>query len=168
MNELLFRDNLKKMFTELDNGNVIIATVDPESGPSGMTIAWGFFGIMWNEYTFIAAIRPSRYTYRGIKSSGRFTVNFLGSEYKEALAYFGSVSGYDENKFEKGYLEIDENNTDFSASFIESNIVLECEVTTANQIEPFVLKDEYTEKNYRKDNGFHTMIYGKIVNMKVK
>jgi len=168
MEKKLFLKNIEEMFESLEKGRAILATVDDETGPTGMTIAWGFFGNMWNEYTFICAVRPNRYTYRGIKTTGKFTVNFFDENHSQALAYFGTVSGYDENKFEKGYITAEKENDGFTAAIKEARMVIECEVVTANQIEPFILKNEYTQQHYKNDNGFHTMIYGKVINIAVR
>ncbi|PLV59518.1 hypothetical protein AS005_05940 [Thermotoga sp. KOL6] len=125
-----------------------------------MTIGWGFFGIMWNEEYFISAVRPQRFTWRLVKETKRFTLNFLDNRYQEALDYFGSVSGYHEDKFKKGLLHLDEIDG-FTAPIREAHTVIECSVTFANNVEPFVLPQELIDKFYG-DHGFHTLFFGKV------
>ena len=47
--------------------NLLVAS-DKEGKPNAMTISWGFVGEMWHKPVFIAAVRPSRYTYELWKS----------------------------------------------------------------------------------------------------
>lgn len=89
----------------------------------------------------------------------RFTLNFLSEEYREALNYFGRVSGYQENKFEKGLLHLDELEG-FTAPIKEAHTLIECSVTFASNVEPFVLPVEIIDKFY-KDHGFHTLFLGR-------
>lgn len=138
----------------------MILTSRAKDRVNGMTIGWGFFGIMWEEEYFITAVRPQRFTWRLIKESKRFTLNFLSEEHREALNYFGRVSGYQEDKFEKGLLHLDELEG-FSAPIKEAHTLIECSVTFANNVEPFVLPQEIIDRFY-KDHGFHTLFFGKI------
>lgn len=155
----LFND-LQKLMEELKKGNVILATKGKNERANGMTIGWGFFGIMWSESYFIAAVRPNRFTWRLLHDSKRFTLNFLDDEYRSALDYFGTASGYEEDKFKKGLLTL-ETLEGFTAPIKEAHTLVECKVTHASNIEPFVLPMEYID-NFYGDNAFHTMFFGKI------
>lgn len=137
----------------------MILTSRAKDRVNGMTIGWGFFGIMWEEEYFITAVRPQRFTWRLIKESKRFTLNFLSEEHREALNYFGRVSGYQEDKFEKVLLHLDELEG-FSAPIKEAHTLIECSVTFANNVEPFVLPQEIIDRFY-KDHGFHTLFLGR-------
>ncbi|AAD35649.1 flavin reductase family protein [Thermotoga maritima] len=147
------------LLEDLREGRVIL-TSKAGNRVNGMTIGWGFFGIIWEEEYFISAVRPQRFTWRLVKESKRFTLNFLSEEYREALNYFGRVSGYQENKFEKGLLHLDELEG-FTAPIKEAHTLIECSVTFASNVEPFVLPVEIIDKFY-KDHGFHTLFFGKI------
>ncbi|AJG40240.1 MULTISPECIES: flavin reductase family protein [Thermotoga] len=149
----------ERLLEDLRKGRVIL-TSRAKDRVNGMTIGWGFFGIMWEEEYFITAVRPQRFTWRLIKESKRFTLNFLSEEHREALNYFGRVSGYQEDKFEKVLLHLDELEG-FSAPIKEAHTLIECSVTFANNVEPFVLPQEIIDRFY-KDHGFHTLFFGKI------
>src|SRR6056297_2057695 len=163
----LYHSNIETMYRKLVDGLVLLSANENDTGPTGMTIAWGFFGNMWNEPFFIAASRPHRFTLRAIQDSQAFSVNFFDCGYKEALNYFGRVSGYEEKKFEKGYLHCS-NPTEEFAPIDEAVIVLNCKLVTNNQIEPFNLMRSYTEKHYKSDNGFHAMLYGRVDEMQLR
>ncbi|WP_101513321.1 flavin reductase family protein [Thermotoga sp. SG1] len=149
----------ERLLEDLRKGRVIL-TSKMKDRVNGMTIGWGFFGIMWEEEYFITAVRPQRFTWRLIKESRRFTLNFLSEEHREALNYFGRVSGYQEEKFKKGLLHLDELEG-FTAPIKEAHTLIECSVTFANNVEPFVLPQGIIDRFY-KDHGFHTLFFGKI------
>jgi len=152
------------MMTKLMDGQVILTATDDERGATGMTVAWGFFGNMWNEPFFIAAVRPYRYTLKAIHSADAFSVNFFDDGHQEALNYFGSVSGYEEDKFAKGLLCYAKTKDKF-VLINEARIVLNCRIITNNQIEAFNLESDYIRKHYQQDNGYHVMLYGRIDEM---
>ncbi|MCK5848801.1 MAG: flavin reductase [Caldisericia bacterium] len=148
-------------------GKVILSSKVNNNRFAGMTIAWGFFGNMWNDIYFIAAVRPSRHTFLAIRKSMFFTVNFLDQSYKKELRYFGTVSGYSEDKFAADALHIDSRLLDsFIAPIEEARTLINCEVVTANQINPFTSRMlPEIEKYYPEHNDHHTMIYGKITSI---
>jgi flavin reductase (DIM6/NTAB) family NADH-FMN oxidoreductase RutF len=51
-----------------------------------MTIAWGYFGIMWNKPVFGAVVRPNRYTYEFMEKNSTFTVSFFPPEFRRNLS----------------------------------------------------------------------------------
>ncbi|MFP4460776.1 MAG: flavin reductase family protein [Thermotogota bacterium] len=167
MDKGVFLSKVEYMMKKLIDGQVILTAVDEKRDATGMTIAWGFFGNMWNEPFFIAAVRPYRYTLNAIHDSGMFSVNFFDAGYQEALNYFGSVSGYDENKFNKGLIQYSKTKDCF-AIINEARIVLNCRIITTNQIEAFNLNNTYIRKHYQQDNGYHVMIYGRIDEMIIR
>src|SRR6056297_2308065 len=155
------------MMKKLIEGQFILTATDENREATGMTIAWGFFGNMWNEPFFIAAVRPYRYTLNAIRDSGGFSVNFFDDGHQDALNYFGSVSGYDEDKFKKGLVRYSKTKDQF-AIINEARIVLNCRIVTTNQIEAFNLDSKYIHKHYQQDNGYHVMIYGRIDEMIIR
>lgn len=161
MDKQIFLSKIEYMMKKLFEGQVVLTATDKSREATGMTIAWGFFGNMWNEPFFIAAVRPYRYTLDAIRDSGGFSVNFFDDGHQEALNYFGSVSGYDEDKFKKGLIHYSKTKDQF-AIINEARIVLNCSIITNNQIEPFNLEKEYVQRHYKQDNGYHVMIYGRI------
>jgi len=160
-----FYSEAGRLLKKLSDGEVVVVAKGKEGKVNGMTIAWGFIGNMWNQPFFISAVRPQRFTWNLIKESGFFTVNFLPKGLQNALSYFGSVSGYNEDKFENHILNFETDSSGAFCRILEAETILDCAVVTANQIEPFALPADYRDKNYRQDNGYHTMIYGKIVNL---
>lgn len=167
MDKGIFLSKIEYMMKKLIDGQVILTAIDEDKGATGMTVAWGFFGNMWNEPFFIAAVRPYRYTIHAIHEAGTFSVNFFDDGHQDALNYFGSVSGYDEDKFAKGFIHYSVTK-DRYAVIDEAKIVLNCRIITTNQIEAFHLDSAYIRKHYQQDNGYHAMIYGRIDEMMIR
>ena len=86
----LFFEESSNMMKNLVLGRVLLTSKVTSNRFAGMTIAWGFFGNMWNDIYFIAAVRPSRHTFLAINESKFFTVNFFDQRYKKELRYFGT------------------------------------------------------------------------------
>jgi flavin reductase (DIM6/NTAB) family NADH-FMN oxidoreductase RutF len=157
----LYYSKLGYMHERLVSGKVLLSANDVERDTSGMTIAWGFFGNMWNQPFFITAVRPYRYTLNALKLSEKFSVNFFTDDFKDELTYFGTVSGYNENKFKTERLHATDKNGGY-APVDEASVILNCSIVANNQIEAYNLDHEYIEKFYSKDNGYHIMLYGRI------
>ena len=162
MQHLPISKAVEELYLSLSKGNVILTTRDASGKANGMTVAWGFFGCLWNEPYFLATVRPYRFTWKGIRDSRRFTVNVLSDTYAEALKYFGTVSGRSEDKFAKGLLQLDETLNDYCAPIREAHLILDCAVVTANNLQPFFIPEEAIQKFYQNDNGYHTIFYGRI------
>ena len=66
-----------------------------------MTVSWGGLGVIWGKNVTYIFVRESRYTKEFIDNGEFFSLSFLDKEYKEDLAYCGSTSGRDEDKWAK-------------------------------------------------------------------
>lgn len=67
--------------------------------PDIMTASWGGFGTVWGRPVCFCFIRPQRFTYGQIENSERFSLSFMPVQYFDALAYCGTHSGADTDKF---------------------------------------------------------------------
>lgn len=167
MNKKQIIRNLSHMMEMLILGQVVLTSKTKENHFAGMTIAWGFFGNMWNDLYFTAAVRPSRFTFEAIKQSGLFCVNFFDTQYKDELRYFGTVSGYQEDKFSSDAFHIDSHLcSHLEAPIEEAAIIIQCEVVDAHQINPLLMRQNAEIiKHYPNHTDYHSMIYGKITEM---
>ena len=65
-----------------------------------MTIGWGTLGTEWGVPVFVAYVRESRFTRQLLDENPEFTVNIpLGEVDKSILAFCGTKSGRDVDKF---------------------------------------------------------------------
>lgn len=74
------------------------ATADGAHFVNAMTASWGGLGILWNRPVAFLFVRPQRYTYTLAEQAERFSLAFLGEEYRAALRLCGTVSGRNTDK----------------------------------------------------------------------
>ena len=78
-----------------------LVTAGTKEKANPMTISWGGVGVIWGKNAAYIFIRDSRYTKELLDKNDFFSISFLPSQYREALAYCGSFSGRGNDKFEK-------------------------------------------------------------------
>lgn len=128
---------------------------------NGMTISWGGLGVLWNKYVAMVFVRDSRYTKEFLDGSDTFSVNFFGGREKNALKYFGAVSGRTEDKFEATGFHI---NRHKGIGFVdECSFALVCRKIAATKIEKDAFADGEIWEEYYKDGDYHTMYVGEVV-----
>ena len=111
----------------------LISAYDQNNKANAMTVAW-IANICHTPPSVVVAIRPSRYTYELIEQKGYFVVNIPGVDNVWATDYFGSVSGRDEDKFEKSGLTTISGKKADAPLINEFPINLECKVTSKQNI----------------------------------
>ena len=160
------------MFQELDpkelKGNVFslfddrwtLITAGTRDRCNTMTASWGGLGVLWNKNVATIYVRPQRYTFEFLENTGSFTLSFFGEQWRKALAYCGSASGRDEDKFAHCGFHVAMAGEE--ASYIqEADLVLVCRKLYWNDLDPCGL-DCYPEKDY------HRMYIGEITKVLVK
>ena len=160
------RDLFLNPITTLSEEWPLITAGTKESGFNTMTISWGHIGSIWGRPTFIAYVRPQRYTLEFMNSNDVFTVSVLPSNYKEALTYLGKVSGRNEDKVSKaGVTPVFDKDTTY---FEEAKLVfICCKLYQAPILEEgFVDKDLMQQIYPQKD--YHTMFVGEILSILVR
>lgn len=128
-----------------------------------MTIGWGSISVVWNKPIFMVAVRYSRHTYNIIEKAKEFTVSIpLAKDLKKELAYCGTKSGRDVNKFEECNLTLLEGQKISTPVIEECELHYECKVVYQQAMEPATL-DEGIKKRFYLDNDYHVLYFGEIV-----
>ena len=86
------------VFDRIKNGWMLI-TAEHNGRANTMTASWGTLGVLWGRPVISLYVRPQRFTYSLLKESKRFSVSFLGEEYRNAMRICGSLSGRQIDKF---------------------------------------------------------------------
>ena len=126
-----------------------------------MTVSWGGVGVIWNKNVVYIFVRDSRYTKEFIDQGEFFSLAFLDDTYKSTLSYCGAHSGRTEDKFAKAGLT-----PAFRHSIPypdEANFVLLCRKMAAVPMPAETFTDKSIAKDFYKDNDFHTMYVGEII-----
>jgi len=161
MKEINYLDALRLTNEQLAGSGVFL-TVDGET-PNTMTIGWASIGYMWRRPVFTVLVRPQRHTFEMIKKAGEFTVSVpTKNPLKKELAFAGTQSGRDVNKFEGHGL------TAVPAQAVKAPIVgecglhFECRKLLTQDMTPDRMDAELVNGIYAPKD-FHTMFFGEII-----
>lgn len=128
-----------------------------------MTISWGNIGFEWNKPIFTVLVRKSRYTYELIENSNEFTVSIpLNNNLKKELAFYGSKSGRDLNKYEQCPVSLEAGKTIKAPIIGDCELHYECKIVYKQEMDPSLLSEEIKNNSY-KNGDYHTIYYGEIV-----
>jgi flavin reductase (DIM6/NTAB) family NADH-FMN oxidoreductase RutF len=130
----------------------MIISADDGEVQNGMTASWGEVGVLFNKPVCTCYIRPQRYTYKVVENTDKLTFAFFDESYRKTLAYFGSKSGYDEDKIavskltpirDDGYIWYD-----------EARLVIKAKKIYADDIKEECFIDKSKLDTY-KNNDYH-------------
>ena len=126
-----------------------------------MTIGWGMVGVVWTGPVFTVAVRTSRHTFRLIERAPDFTVSVpLDDSYQSALAYCGTHSGKDVDKFRETGL------TPRPGVCVQSPVVgipglhFECRTLLRTPMDPTLMHPDLAE--FYPQHDYHTLYYGRV------
>ena len=161
MREINYLDALRTTHEHLANGGVFLNVGGKI--PNTMTIGWASLGYIWNRPVLTVLVRPQRHTYSMLMNAGEFTVSVpTKNSLRQELAFAGTKSGRDVNKFEGHGL------TAMPAQLVNAPIVGECglhfecrtlltQPMTPDNMEPSLVSASYAQ------GDFHYMFFGEIL-----
>jgi flavin reductase (DIM6/NTAB) family NADH-FMN oxidoreductase RutF len=125
----------------------VIGSYDKEGKSNVMTSAW--VGICCSKPACVAtSLRKATYTFGNIMERKAFTVNIPSESFAEEVAYFGSVSGRDVDKFSTTGLTPVKSDLVDAPYIKEFPLVIECKLLQTIEL------------------GSHTMFIGEIMDVK--
>jgi flavin reductase (DIM6/NTAB) family NADH-FMN oxidoreductase RutF len=137
-------------------------TVKAEGKLNTMTIGWATVGVVWSKPIMMAAVRDSRYTFEIIEKAEDFTVSVPREKMREALAFCGTKSGREYDKFKECNLEAAAAQKTHSPIIQIPGIHFECKIVYKSAMNPALLDEGYKKQLYPK-NDYHTLYFGEIV-----
>lgn len=133
---------------------------------NAMTASWGGVGIMWNKPVAYIAIRQTRYTKEFVDAGDKLSLNFFGENFRKELAYFGKVSGRDEDKIAKTDMKVSAN--DGAPIFEDAQTVLVCRKLFAQRYDENSFIDKSLLENFYGKDSMHTLYIVEIEKILVK
>ncbi|SET68964.1 NADH-FMN oxidoreductase RutF, flavin reductase (DIM6/NTAB) family [Natronincola peptidivorans] len=153
----------------LKEGRVLLVAEGKDGKPNPMTIAWGSIMFAWNKPIFVAMVRGSRHTYKLIEESDSFTVNFFTAKYKKEMAFCGTKSGRDYDKFKETGLTPTSAKTVATPVIKEAFINVECKIVSKEKMDQQFLEKSIMDQYYSLDDtpgkDLHFFYFGEIVEM---
>ena len=137
------------------------------SQTNSMTASWGCFGVLWGKNVAVCFVRPQRYTYEITERAERLSLAFFDPCQRQTLAYMGSHSGRDEDKYLATGLHmlLDENGTPFPA---EARMVLLCRRIYAGRLQKENFLDPSIISAYYPADDYHQMYVCEIESLLCK
>ena len=157
------QDNVVKL---IGSDWMLITAGDAEK-QNTMTASWGGLGYVWNYPVAYVVIRPQRYTYEFTEREERMTLSFFTEEWRKALAYCGSHSGRDGDKFAEAGISVSFTESGTPA-IAEARLVMECKKIYVDMLkEENFLDKEIIEKWYPASD-YHRVYMLKIEHVYIK
>ncbi len=125
-----------------------------------MTIGWATIGFAWRKPIMMVMVRNSRHTFSLIEKAADFTVSVPTGDMKKAIAFCGTKSGRDFDKFKECGLKTAISRKVVSPIIDTPGIHFECRIVYTNPIDPGKLSREYAPLYPEKD--YHTLYFGEI------
>jgi len=144
-------------FIRLIASDWMLVTAGKREKYNTMTASWGGAGNLWNRPVVFVFVRPERYTYGFMESSGGFTLSFFGEKYRDVLKFCGTKSGRDFDKVAETGLTPWFTELGYPA-FTEARMVMECRKLYADQLtrEAFT-EHKLLQTHYGTKDGLHKL-----------
>ncbi|MDP4144645.1 MAG: flavin reductase family protein [Bacillota bacterium] len=157
-----FIENMELGMEHLHKKGAFLTTKSGEI-TNTMTISWGNIGFEWSRPVFTAMVRKSRYTHEIIEKSNEFTVSIpLNEDAKKALAFCGTKSGREFDKFKECNLNLEDGKILSTPIIGNCELHYECKVVFKQEMDPALIDEEIKNSSYG-DNNYHTIYFGEIV-----
>lgn len=127
---------------------VMVSVADEAGRPNIITVAWAGT-VCTNPPMVSISVRPSRYSYDIIASTGEFVINLTNEKLANACDYCGVVSGRDVDKFKKTGL------TPLAVEHVRAPGIAESPVNIACRVKE------------QMDLGSHTMFVAEVLGVTV-
>ncbi len=161
MSDILYNKDLDIVLDQIKKGAFL--TVKSGDDVNTMTIGWATFGIIWNKPILMVMVRKSRHTFDIIEKGDSFTVSVpVNLNLKKALAYCGTYSGRDVDKFKEMSLTLKKAKSVESPIIKECNYQYECKILFSQGMDENNLDLEIKKRNYPIDD-YHTLYFGEII-----
>jgi len=137
-------------------------TVKSENGLNTMAIGWATFGVVWEKPIMMVAVRSTRHTFGIIERASDFTVTVPKGGMDGEIAFCGSKSGRDVDKFKTCNLKITGSRHVASPIIETQGRHYECKIVYKSAINPMHLDKDCDASLYAKKD-YHTLYFGEIL-----
>jgi flavin reductase (DIM6/NTAB) family NADH-FMN oxidoreductase RutF len=160
MKDVDYKHVAEDSITKIGEGAFL--TVKSGNALNTMTIGWATFGVVWRKPMMMVAVRSSRHTFGIIEAAKDFTVTIPSGDMRKEIAYCGSKSGHDVDKFKMYNLETVDSRQVASPIIKTAGRHYECKIIYKSAMDPAHLDKDYDSALYPK-NDYHTLYFGEIL-----
>jgi flavin reductase (DIM6/NTAB) family NADH-FMN oxidoreductase RutF len=137
-------------------------TVKSGNALNTMTIGWATCGFIWQKPIMMVAVRSTRHTFGIIEKAEDFTVTVPAGGMSKELAFCGSESGRDVDKFKMCNLETVSGHKVVSPIIKTPGYHYECKIVYKSAMNPAFLDKNYDTSLYPQKD-YHTLYFGEIL-----
>lgn len=127
-----------------------------------MAIGWATFGFVWRKPIMMVAVRLSRHTFGIIETAKDFTVTVPLGDMRKEIAFCGSKSGRDYDKFKECNLKTAKGRRSASPIIDAKGRHYECRIVCKSAMDPAHLDKDYDASLY-PEKDYHTLYFGEIL-----
>jgi len=160
LREVPYTHQLDRTLEMLASAGLLLASTRVDGASNVMTIGWASVGVIWGLPVMVVLVRPSRYTYQFIESSGVFTVNVPTQAMRPYVNMCGTKSGRDVDKLADVPTSMGQRVN--AVVLQECPLVYECTVVHTNDVIPQNLVPHVARRAYPRGD-YHRVYYGQIV-----
>lgn len=160
--EVPYDRHIAPLLQLLQKPGALLVSLDEDGRPNPMTIGWAQVGIIWGRKIMSVMVRPSRYTYHCLELTQDFTVCAPYLSQAKAVAFCGSKSGRDFDKFAACDLTAQPSETVKSPGIAECGLIYECRVVNHADFVPEHLLPQVNEDCY-SSGDYHRIYFGEIM-----
>jgi len=136
-------------------------TVKAGEALNTMTIGWATIGYVWQRPIFMVAVRLSRHTFGIMERADDFAVTVPSGDMGKEIAFCGTKSGRDYDKFKECKLETQPGQTVSSPIIRTPGLHYECRIVFKAAMDPGYLDGAYDSRLY-PEKDYHTLYFGEI------
>jgi flavin reductase (DIM6/NTAB) family NADH-FMN oxidoreductase RutF len=137
-------------------------TVKSGKAMNTMTIGWATFGVIWRKPVLMVAVRSSRHTFGIIEAAKDFTVSIPAGDMHEEIAFCGSNSGRNADKFKKCNLERVDGRKVATPVIKIPGRHYECKIIYKSAMDPAHF-DKGLDASLYPEKDYHTLYFGEIL-----
>jgi flavin reductase (DIM6/NTAB) family NADH-FMN oxidoreductase RutF len=127
-----------------------------------MAIGWATFGVVWKKPIMMVTVRLTRHTFGIIETATDFCVTIPLGDMSKEIAFCGSKSGRDVDKFKACNLEISASRQVVSPIIKTAGRHYECNIVYKSAMDPAYLDKGYDTSIYPQKD-YHTLYFGEIL-----
>lgn len=127
-----------------------------------MTIGWAMLGVIWKKQILMTAVRNSRHTFGIIEKAADWTVSIPAGDMSRELAFCGTKSGRNVDKFKMCNLKTADGRFVASPIIQTPGIHFECKTVYKSAMNPDFLARDVEQPLYPQKD-YHTLYFGEIL-----
>ena len=152
-------------FTKEINKGALLTVQGSNEALNTMTVSWGQAGVLWGREVCTIYVRPQRYTYEFCENGEIMTLSFFDEAFRPTLAYCGTKSGRDVDKFKE--CELSYTIKDSACIFDKARVTLVLRKLYAQDLKEGCFTDNAPLSNY-KNGDFHRAYTCEIIDVITK